>query len=54
MAKKFKKFRNNYDDEWGDVNEDRLREKQRGKKRKNNRESRTREKFYNFKDFRES
>ena len=53
MAKKFKKFRKNYDDEWGDMNEDRMKEKQRGKNRKDKRESRYREKLQNFKDFRD-
>ena len=56
MAKKFKNFRKNentYDDEWGDQNEDRLREKQRGKKRKMRESEVRKNKHMNFKDFRD-
>lgn len=59
MSKKFKNFRskkdhNRYDDEWGDFNEDRIREKQRGKKRKMRKEEGRKSKHMNFKDFRDS
>lgn len=59
MAKRFKNFRNApYDDEWGnDRNEYRQRDRQKGKNRENRkfkRERNVEEKFYNFKDFRES
>lgn len=55
MSKKFKNFRknNHFDDEWGDVNEERLREKERAKmSRKRKQENRDR-KHMNFKDFRD-
>lgn len=53
MAKKFKNFRknNSWDDEWGNVNEDRLREKKRGQNLKNKRKTKENEKFQNFKEF---
>ena len=57
MARRLKNFRKGkterYDDEWGFKNEDRLREKQRGKKRSNSRKNKHNEKFRNFKDFNE-
>lgn len=54
MAKKFKKFRSNdrYEDEWGNVNEDRIREKQRGKKRKKSQYENRDRKHMSYKDFR--
>lgn len=54
MAKKFKNFRkeSRYDDEWGDMNEDRIREKQRGKRSKKRKEENRNRKHMNFKDFR--
>ena len=53
MSKKFKNFRKNrYDDEWGNQNEDRLREKQRGKRKKRKYHEERDRKHMNFKDFR--
>lgn len=56
MAKKFKNFRNNkhdsYSDEWGDVNEDRRREKQKKAGAKYQRRNRREEKFQSYKDWR--
>jgi hypothetical protein len=57
MAKRFKNLRNGtpqYDDDWGPKNEDRWKEKQRGKKRTQKRKHKHREKFQNFKDFNET
>lgn len=54
MAKRFKNFRNNesnYEDEWGNTDEFRQIEKQRGKRRKKIRKTKHEEKFQNFKDF---
>jgi hypothetical protein len=56
MAKRFKNFRNNkkdsYSDEWGDVNEDRRREKQKKGGAKYQRRNRREEKFQSYKDWR--
>ena len=56
MAKKFKNFRKNdhYDDEWGDVNEDRLKEKERSKKNKQRKQEVRERKHIAFKDFRDN
>jgi len=58
MSKKFKNFRkqkNHFDDdEWGNFNEDRIREKQRGKKRKLRENENRKQKHMNFKDFRDA
>jgi len=56
MAKKFKNFRNKnrYDDEWGSVNEDRLREKQHGKRKKKMKQEVRERKHIAFKDFRDN
>lgn len=58
MSKKFKNFRkekNRFDDdEWGNFNEDRIREKQRGKKRKLRENENRKQKHMNFKDFRDA
>jgi len=59
MSKKFKNFRNKskdyeYDDEWSDFNEERIQEKQRGKKRKQKVNEGRNRKHMNFKDFRDS
>jgi hypothetical protein len=59
MSKKFKNFRNKskeyeYEDEWGDFNEERIQEKQRGKKRKQKVNEGRNRKHMNFKDFRDS
>lgn len=52
MAKRFKDIRNSQLDDWEDIRrEDRLREKQKGKRRKNKRQTKYNEKFSNFKDF---
>ena len=56
MSKKFKNFRkkNRFDDdEWGNMNEDRIREKQRSKKRKLRENENRKQKHMNFKDFRD-
>jgi hypothetical protein len=56
MSKKFKNFRkkNRFDDdEWGSMNEDRIREKQRSKKRKLRENENRKQKHMNFKDFRD-
>lgn len=53
MPKKFKNFRKDrYDDEWGNMNEDRIREKQRAKNRKKRKQENRERKHMNFKDFR--
>ena len=57
MSKKFKNFRSKNrfdDDEWGNMNEDRLREKQRNKKRKLREHENRKQKHMNFKDVRDS
>lgn len=58
MSKKFKNFRKKQnrfdDDEWGNFNEDRIREKQRGKKRKLRENENRKQKHMNFKDFRDA
>jgi hypothetical protein len=53
MAKRFKDLRNPQQlDDWEDIRrEDRLREKQKGKKIKSKRQTKYSEKFNNFKDF---
>ena len=56
MAKRYKNLRNgtqSYEDELGPKNEDRWKEKQRGKRRSQKRKNKHREKFQNFKDFNE-
>ena len=57
MAKKFKNFRKNDhydDDEWGDVNEDRLKEKELAKKNKQRKQEVRERKHIAFKDFRDN
>jgi hypothetical protein len=55
MSKKFKNFRksNRFDDEWGDVNEERIREKERAKMHKKRKQENRDRKHLNFKDFRD-
>lgn len=54
MAKRFKNFREDaYENEWGDRNEDRLREKQKNQRKKMKRRRRIDEKVFNFKEFNE-
>jgi len=52
MAKRFKNFREgSYDNEWGDKNEDRRREKTKNRDKKMKRRRRRDEKVFNFKEF---
>jgi len=58
MGKRYKHFRNGknskkdpYADEWGDINEDRRREREKNKGNKYSRRTRRNEKLTNFKDF---
>jgi hypothetical protein len=51
MAKRFKNFREGYDNEWGDQHEDRRREKRKNHDKKMKRRRRRDEKVFNFKEF---
>lgn len=52
MAKRFKNFREDaYDNEWGDKNEDRRRERSKNRDKKMKRRRRRDEKVFNFKEF---
>ena len=54
MAKRYKDIRDSYTDDWDDPRkEERLREKQKGQRRKNQRQTKYKEKFGDFKDFRD-
>ena len=58
MAKRYKNFRDGssnspYPDEWGDMNEDRAREKAKKKGTKYSRRNRREEKFQNYWDWRD-
>lgn len=52
MAKRYKDIRDSHMDDWEDFRrEDRQRERQKGKRRRNNRKGKHDERFRNFKDF---
>lgn len=54
MAKRYKDIRDSYLDDWEDIHrEDREKQKQKGQRRKNKRQTKYKEKFGNFKDFRD-
>jgi len=59
MAKRYKNFRKGkssdpYADEWGDINEDRRREKQKKGGAKYQRRNRREEKFQTYRDWRDN
>lgn len=59
MAKRYKNFRKGksldpYADEWGDINEDRRREKQKKRGAKYQRRNRREEKFQTYRDWRDN